>query len=119
MGKQKFVELVERLFLENKVVDQDVIAYFSTLKKAKAKVATGPAAERAEAIKDGILEALDFYGRPIDRSEVKSYFDTNGKLEDVTVQSISSYASQLVAEGKVKKGTERARKRSRTVYSEV
>ena len=119
MSKQKFIEVVERLILENKVVDQDVIAYFSTLKRTKAKAATGPAAERAEAIKEGILEALDFYGRPIDRSEIKTFFDTNGKLTDVTVQSISSYASQLVAEGKAKKGTERARKRSRTVYSEV
>lgn len=119
MSKQKFVEVVEKLFLENGVVDQDVIAYFSTLKRAKAKAASGPASERAEAIKDGILEALDFYGRPVDRAEIKTFFDTNGKLADVTVQSISSYASQLVAEGKVKKGTERFRKRSRTVYSEV
>lgn len=119
MSKQKFVEVVEKMFMENGVVDQDVIAYFCTLKRTKAKAASGPAAERAESIKDGILEALDFYGRPIDRSEVKTYFDTNGKLTDVTVQSISSYASQLVAEGKVKKGTERFRKRTRTVYSEV
>jgi len=119
MSKQKFVDLVEKMFLENGVVDQDVIAYFTTLKRATAKAATGPAAERAESIKDGILEALDFYGRPIDRSEIKTYFDSNNKLTDVTVQSISSYASQLVSEGKIKKGTERARKRSRTVYSEV
>ena len=118
MSKQLFIETVEKLFLENKVVNQDVIAYFSTLKKAKAKAATGPASERAEAIKDGILEAIDFYGRPIDRSEVKEFFVTNGKI-DVTVQSISSYASQLADEGKIKKGTERARKRTRTVYSEV
>ncbi len=119
MSKQKFIEVVEKLFMENKVVDQSVIAYFCTFKRATAKAATGPAAERAESIKDGILEALDFYGRPIDRSEIKTYFDSNNKLTDVTVQSISSYASQLVSEGKVKKGTERARKRSRTVYSEV
>lgn len=119
MSKQLFIETVEKLFWDNKVVNQDVIAYFCTLKRTKAKATSGPAAERAEAIKDGILEALDFYGRPIDRSEIKTFFDTNGKLTDVTVQSISSYASQLVAEGKIKKGTERARKRSRTVYSEV
>lgn len=119
MSKEKFVAVVEKMFLENGVVDQDVIAYFSTLKRTKAKASSGANAERAEAIKDGILEALDFYGRPIDRSEVKTYFDSNNKLTDVTVQSISSYASQLVAEGKIKKGTERFRKRSRTVYSEV
>lgn len=119
MSKEKFVEVVEKLFLENGVVDQSVIAYFTTLKRVKAKAASGPASERAESIKDGILEALDFYGRAIDRSEIKTYFDSNNKLTDVSVQSISSYASQLVAEGKVKKGTERYRKRSRTVYSEV
>ena len=85
MSKQLFIETVEKLFLENKVVDQDVIAYFSTIKKAKAKIASGPAAERAEAIKEGILEALDFYGRPVDRSEIKTFFDTSGKLADVSV----------------------------------
>ena len=119
MSKQLFIETVEKLFLENGVVNQDVIAYFSTLKRTKAKAASGPASERAESIKDGILEAIDFYGRPIDRSEIKTFFDTNGKLTDVTVQSISSYASQLADEGKIKKGTERFRKRTRTVYSEV
>lgn len=111
-SKQVFFEEVARLFDTNEVSSEARGYLYSALRTPEKKDSTNKRAEEARA---SILSALSMSAVPLSREQI---VDFSGS--DLSPNSISAYASRLVSDGVVKKGSQKYDKgRTQVVYSLV
>lgn len=113
--KQIFIEEVDRLFQANEVDSAARGVLYSMKKQERDRVGSTKvrSSERADSTKSAILEILRSSNEPLNREDIAE--QVGG---DITPNSISAYATQLVASGEIKKSSQRyAKGRTQVVYS--
>ena len=96
--KQIFIDEVDRLFMVHEV-DPAARGVLYNMKREKSSSKTKPA---SETIKSSILEVLRSSQAPLNREQIAEALGT-----DISPNSISAYASQLVSSGEVVKSSQK------------
>lgn len=109
--KQIFLDEVGRLF-QLYEVDSIARGVYSTMKSGETKKSRTSSKSNGEAKRVAILEVLKASAEPMSREDIAE------AVGEITPNSVSAYASQLINSGQVVRSTQRyAKGRSQVVYA--